>query len=56
MSDHDQIDTPDTCRKSCMDALDSCFSVTDYMTSIVCGQNYSACAGSCEQEDGVVRA
>jgi hypothetical protein len=56
MSDDNQIDTSDTCLKSCLDALDSCFLVTDYMTSIVCGQSYSACAGSCEREDGVVRA
>jgi len=42
------VDRHDACQKACIDAMDKCFMVTDYMTAQVCYQNYSACADSCD--------
>lgn len=32
---------------SYLDAMDNCTMLTDYLTGIICYENYSACAESC---------
>ena len=56
MSDSSEIsDRPATCQRACLDAMDNCFMLTDYLTAIVCYKNYSACADNCNREESVVR-
>jgi len=56
MSDSSDIsDRSATCQRACLDAMDNCFMLTDYLTAIVCYKNYSACADNCNREESVVR-
>jgi len=52
-------DRTDTCLMACLDAMDNCSMLTDYLTAVVCYQNYSGCADSChdiERPEGFERS
>ena len=46
-------DRPATCQRACLDAMDNCFMLTDYLTARVY-ENYSAYVDNCNREESAV--
>jgi hypothetical protein len=44
-------DRRDPCLKACQEEADHCYMVTDYLTSLVCSQNFLECADRCDVKE-----